>query len=97
MVSFWETPEWRGLQEEFQLKEATFNQGNLGGLAAKPATLGTTFDLSMKDHEMDPPHPAQPVESSKRLERWGQGLMNALSEAVITQVFKKDPQLRTLT
>ena len=96
-VPFRDTPEWRGLQEEFQLKEVTFNQGSLGGLAAKPTTLGTTLDMNMKDHEMDPPQPVQPVESSKQLERWAPGLMNALSEAVITQVFKKDPQLRALT
>ncbi|CAL1129619.1 unnamed protein product [Cladocopium goreaui] len=96
-VSFWDTTEWHDLRKEFQLKEVTFNQGCLGGMATKPTTLGTTFDLCLEDHKMGPLLPAQPVESSKQLERWAPGLMNAVSEAVITQVFKGTPQLRALT
>ena len=46
---------------------------------------------------MSPFLPAQPVDSRKQLEKWAPGLMNSLSEAVITQVFKGTPQLSALT
>ena len=71
---------------------------SIGGLAAKPTTLGTTFDLNMKDHEMDPPHPAGQLKAQSNL-KGGQTGIDECSErgGEFTQVFKKDAQLRALT
>ena len=68
----------------------TFNQGNLGGLAPKPTTLGTTFDLCMEDYER-PLQRDQEVKSSKQLERWAPGLMDAVGAATVKEVFKQTP------
>ena len=95
-VSFWDTKEWKGIRDEFKLNEVTFNQGNLGGLAPKPTTLGTTFDLCMEDYER-PLQRDQEVKSSKQLERWAPGLMDAVGAATVKEVFKQTPQLKALT
>eukprot|EP00435_Cladocopium_sp_Y103_P009390 s5129_g2.t1 len=95
VVSFWDTKEWQSLRTEFQLKEVTFNQGDHGGLAPKPTTLGTTFDLCMEDFQR-PPQQLE-VTSSKQLERWAPGLMDAVGAAIIKEVFKQQPQLKALT
>ena len=79
VVSFWDTRGWKGIQKEFNLREITFNQGSLGGLAMKPTTLGTTFDLCMDDFSMPTQQPERGVSSSKQLERWAPGLMNGLA------------------
>eukprot|EP00435_Cladocopium_sp_Y103_P018403 s5448_g4.t1 len=97
VVSFWDTKEWHGLRDEFGLKEVTFNQGCLGGLAPKPTTLGTTFDMCMDDFVMPPAQPDRNVTSSKQLERWAPGLMNAISTSIIKEVFKEKPQLKVLS
>ena len=97
VVSFWDTSEWQGIQKEFNLREVTFNQGSLGGLAMKPTTLGTTFDLCMDDFSMPSQQPERNVSSSKQLERWAPGLMNAVSSSLIKDVFKQPVKLKTLS
>ena len=97
VVSFWDTSEWKGIQKEFNLREVTFNQGSLGGLAMKPTTLGTTFDLCMDDFSMPSQQPERNVSSSKQLERWAPGLMNAVSSSPVKDVFKQPVKLKTLS
>ncbi|CAJ1343369.1 unnamed protein product, partial [Effrenium voratum] len=44
-ASWWRTPEWKTLEKLHGLKEVTFMQGDWGGRAAKPTTIGTTMDF----------------------------------------------------
>lgn len=88
-VSIWDTEHRQGIRDEFQLKEVTFNQGDLGGPVPKPTTLGTTFDMCPEDFGMPPQDPPTPITSSKQLERWALGLMNAISHAIIIQVYDR--------
>ena len=97
VVSLWDTGEWQSLRKEFQLKEVTFNQGKLGGLATKPTTLGTTFDMNVEEFEMPPPQAGRNVTSSKQLEQWAPGLMNAVSAPIIKEIYKQSPQVKALS
>ena len=40
-ASWWRTPEWEALEKLHELKKVTFLQGDWGGRAAKPTTIGT--------------------------------------------------------
>ena len=44
-ASWWRTPEWKTLEKLHDLKEVTFMQGDWGGRAVKPTTVGTTMDF----------------------------------------------------
>ena len=44
-ASWWRTPEWEALEKLHELKKVTFLQGDWGGRAAKPTTIGTTMDF----------------------------------------------------
>ena len=44
-ASWWRTPEWKTLEKLHDLKGVTFMQGDWGGRAVKPTTVGTTMDF----------------------------------------------------
>ena len=46
---------------------------------------------------MPPQQPERHVTSSKQLERWAPGLMNAISASIIKEVYKQSPQLKVLS
>ena len=50
VVSFWDTPQWTSLKEEFEWEETTFSQRPLGGAATKPTTFGGNLQLTPEDH-----------------------------------------------
>ena len=45
--AFWRTDEWRNLKKIHHLREITFKQGDWGGKAPKPTTVGTTMDVRL--------------------------------------------------
>ena len=79
-VSFWDTSEWKEIKNEFGLCETTFNQGHLGGLAAKPTTFGGNVELDVDKHKSRRTAvSADPVRDSKALARWSPGAMNMVA------------------
>lgn len=95
-VSWWDTQEWKALAREFGWKEETYNQGQLGGLTAKPATFGGSLILDVPKHRM-PKTAKVEVESSKDLARWSPGTMNMVAEALVEQIEQAKPKLKPLS
>ena len=48
VVSWWRTAQWRSLQEAYSLTTYELDQGELGGLAYKPTTLGTDMIVAFR-------------------------------------------------
>jgi hypothetical protein len=46
-VSFWDTKEWKKLEEEFNFEETTFSQDRHGGAATKPTTMAGNLNLNV--------------------------------------------------
>ena len=92
VVSLWRTKEWRRLKEMYEWQEATFSQGDWGGKAVKPTTVGGNLELQLpkKKKLMK----GETVQSSKDLERWAPGMMREVAKAIITQVQEKKSGLR---
>eukprot|EP00438_Fugacium_kawagutii_P030710 Skav213064 [mRNA] locus=scaffold364:594309:601403:- [translate_table: standard] len=96
VVSWWKTPEWKEIKEEFSLEEMTVNQGSLGGEAIKPTTLGTNLQVDIDDYKM--PKAINPtIKDSKKLARWAPGLMQAVARAVKTHVTEERANVKAVT
>ena len=92
VVSFWRTSQWRLLKEEFNLDEVHVNQADLGGEASKPTTAAGDLPLKFHSHfTRRKKGVCQRVHDSKSLSRWSRGFMNAVAEALMEVVFKKEP------
>ena len=63
-ASFWRTGEWKALKTILGLDLLTFNQGDFGGLAAKPTSLALNFPFQT-------PGGARGLEASSRSDKQG--------------------------
>ena len=86
--SFWRTEEWQRLKQTHGLCEVTFKQGDWGGRASKPTTVGTTMALRLCQERpggeargVDGGKPRwemsdeEKLRTSKELSRWAPGMM----------------------
>ena len=96
-VSWWDTQEWKSLKKEFDLQKAHCKQSSLGEAAPKPTTLGTTLQLDFENHEMKRSSATKEIKGSKDLARWAPGLMNAVSQAILLQIYQKEIKLKPLS
>ena len=92
VVSWWKTPQWRALKNIYSLAEVTLDQGEAGGLAHKPTTLGTNVEIDIRfptdagrqrrAARVDRQNLSNQelVDGSKRLARWTPMLMMAIAE-----------------
>ena len=71
VVSFWRTSLWKRLREIYGWEEFTFLQGDWGGKAGKPTTVGGNLELELPTKKMVRRNEA--IQSSKDLERWAPG------------------------
>ena len=102
-VSFWLTPEWLALKEMYGWEEQGFNQGDYaeGPVPVKPTKFGGNLKLRLPE-KLNPEargrsHSAS-VKSSKDLARWCPGLMRAVAEACVRDVFEvENPRISQLT
>lgn len=97
VVSWWDTREWASLRREFKLSEVTFNQGDLGGMATKPTTAGTSLNLRVEEWEKLHRGGGQLVRDSKELSRWAPEMMNMVSDAIMEEVWGMKPSIRVLS
>ena len=97
VVSWWDTTEWKALQEDLGLSEITFRQGALGGAAPKPTTVGTNLEIDVEKHEMKRGEHTKEVKGSKDLARWAPGLMNSVAQAILEQVVEVKIKLKPLS
>ena len=97
VVSFWDQPEWKEFQKEFNLEETTFTQKELGGEATKPTTVGSNLDLSPEDYQQPRVASLPKPRTSKDLARWPPGMMRMIAHALQRQVWKKQVRLAPLT
>ena len=92
VVSFWRTSQWQLLKDEFNLEEIHFNQADLGGEASKPTTAAGDLPLKLQPHlTKRKKYVSQRVHDSKSLSRWSCGFMNAVAQALLEEIFKKEP------
>ena len=96
VVSFWDTPQWTSLKEEFEWEETTFSQRPLGGAATKPTTFGGNLQLTPEDHVLKSMDDRQ-VTHSWQLARWPPGLMNMVATALLAQAFHQQPKMKALS
>lgn len=92
VVSFWRTSQWQLLKDEFNLEEIHFNQADLGGEASKPTTAAGDLPLKLQPHlTKRKKYVSQRVHDPKSLSRWSCGFMNAVAQALLEEIFKKEP------
>ncbi len=88
VVSWWDTQEWKKLAEEFDFKEYTFNQGDLGGAAKKPTTFGGNLVMELPERKgTGSTRFSGPQLNSKELARWSSGTMVMVAKALLNEVF----------
>ena len=94
VVSFWRTSLWKRLKEIYGWEESTFLQGDWGGKAGKPTTVGGNLELELPTKKMVRKNEA--IQSSKDLERWAPGMMREVARAIIHQIQKTEagPRLK---
>ena len=95
VVSWWRTDQWRRLQEAYGLTTYELDQGELGGLAYKPTTLGTNAIIAFpeqrvkgrarlrQEEEMSPEERARQTRS---LARWRPVMMSGIAKACMRTV-----------
>ena len=90
-ASFWRTQEWEEFRYAHHMWEYHFMQGDWGGPARKPTTLGTNLYLEMPDPEIRGGLARGQGEEmdSKDLARWAPGMMRELAKAVTLTVQNK--------
>ena len=52
VVSWWRTHQWKAFQASYDMVEVTVDQGELGGEAHKPTTLGGNLELRWPAEEI---------------------------------------------
>ena len=72
-VALWRTEEWGMLRRLYNWKEVTFRQGDYGGKATKPTTVGG--DLMEGPPQKKEEKTREKMRNSKELERWAPGMM----------------------
>ena len=86
VVSFWRTKEWKKLMEMYGWDETSFSQGDWGGKAVKPTTVGGNLELEVPSQRMQVKK--EIIQNSKDLERWAPGMMREVAKAIVVQVQK---------
>ena len=95
VVSLWRTEEWKKLCEVYGWKEIHFNQGDWGGKAEKPTTVGGSMELippttkNFKNGIL--------VRSSKELERWSPGMMREVARWLVEEAQGGEAKARMLS
>lgn len=95
VVSLWRTEEWKKLCEVYGWREIHFNQGDWGGKAEKPTTVGGSMELipptkkNFKNGIL--------VRSSKELERWSPGMMREVARWLVEDVQGGEVKARMLS
>ena len=85
-----------------ELGEQTFRQGDYmcgHEVATKPTTIGGTLQLQLPEHRnaRATTRESGSQQDSKALARWNPGMMRAVAQACLEQVFKKDYKIKQLT
>ena len=108
--SFWRTEEWQRLKQIHGLREVTFKQGDWGGRASKPTTVGTTMALRLPQErpggeargvgggkprwEMSD---EEKLRTSKELSRWAPGMMREISRCLKWEMTRELPKMKKLS
>ena len=96
-VSWWRTEQWQALRKVYGLSEVDLDQGEWGGHAVKPTTLGTNVEIKMtfKGAQGDRRTKVakrwlltneELVQGSKRLARWAPRLMMAIADGIMSKI-----------
>ena len=95
VVSWWLTDQWKRLQGTYSLTTYDLDQGELGGLAFKPTTLGTNMVLAFPEQRVrgkarlrrdDGMSPEEIAQQTKSLARWCPVMMSGIAEACMRTV-----------
>ena len=98
-ASFWRTGEWKALKTILGLDLLTFNQGDFGGLAAKPTSLALNFPFQTPQRRLEEPVDLRPRAevTSKDLARWAPGMMREVATQVVKHIQKRRVTLQVLS
>lgn len=99
VVSWWRTREWKELMPIYGWEEVTFYQGDFGGKAAKPTTVGGDLLKKADDEERQKKKGGwkNEVRTSKDLERWAPGMMRMVAKEIVAQIQRVTPHVRVLS
>ena len=100
VVSWWRTQEWRDLKKIYNWEEMTFKQGDFGGKAPKPTTVGGDLLVEIDEGEKDRPgrrRRREEIKTSKDLERWAPGMMRMIAKELVAQIQGASPKVRVLS
>ena len=100
--TFWGTTQWEAFEEMEGMAEYEFYQGDFGGAAPKPTTLGTNLYIDLPERRVTglvsrARMEAVDLRESKGLARWAPGLMREVARAILTQVRKQVVKLRKMS
>lgn len=94
-VALWRTEEWGMLRRLYNWKEVTFRQGDYGGKATKPTTVGG--DLMEGPPQKKEEKTREKVRNSKELERWAPGMMREVARLIVEKIQEKKTQIQMLS
>ena len=101
VVSWWRTQEWKELKKIYGWEEKTFRQGDLGGKAPKPTTVGGDLLVEVDEEEIrrckKKVATREEVKTSKDLERWAPGMMRVIAKEVVKKIQGVEPRVRALS
>ena len=98
--TFWGTTQWEAFEEMEGMAKYEFYQGDFGGAAQKPTTLGTNLCIDLPERRVTglvSRARMEELRDSKNLARWAPGLMREVARAMLTQVRKQVVKLRKLS
>ena len=102
VVSWWRTQEWKDLKRIYKWEEMTFRQGDFGGKAPKPTTVGGDLLLEIDEDEREKTEKKkkrkeEDVRTSKDLERWAPGMMRMVAKELVVQIQGASPKMKVLS
>ena len=98
-ASLWKLECWHLMKFFYHFKEYTFMQGDFGGIARKPTTLGTNLELTLPDPKVHGGRSREdgPDIDSRELARWAPRMMREIATALTQQVQDKQVMMRKLS
>ena len=98
VVSWWRTPQWKAIKDEFNFTELTFDQFHLGGECNKMTTVGGSLPVSIDPFQVKRKAPLKGrIHDSKSLSRWAPGMMDAIATSLMQHGLRQEPRMAQLS
>ena len=104
VVSWWRTPQWKGMEEIYGLHQQRINQSEFGATSTKPTTIGGNVPLQVPlpgrkgvPRDVAGKTKEEIFEGSRRLARWPPLMMRSIATALQTCTLQEPVKIRTVS